>query len=272
MQYLIIMVFMAAMGYVINHFRRNALRTAQAGNDSVTSEMKYAIEKYKLEQKSFTLIEVTMAIAIIAIGMMGIMAIFPIGFQATRNAMADNYTSEMADQLLHIVAFQSKQYKDGGTTTDGWGEWITDTPNKANDADILALPDNKADSLSPVTASARIENIIKKASNGAVFGDGAGGRDKDTCGLYYDNNGVKGLFYMEDASGQYKDFECAMVLWKERLEYDTNNDGTIDNADPPIPYEYAARLCLEVSWPIMAPYANREKRYYVLEIFNPNER
>ena len=78
----------------------------------------------------FTLVEVTMAIGVIALGMMGIMALFPIGFQASRNAIGDNYSSELADQFLQVIAMQCKMYEDtdgnGDATGEvyGWNDWI----------------------------------------------------------------------------------------------------------------------------------------------------
>ena len=86
----------------------------------------------------FTMVEVTMAIGVIAIGMMGIMALFPIGFQAARDAIGDNYSSDLADQFLQVIAMQCKMYEDtngDGDANDtgevyGWKDWINGTSAK----------------------------------------------------------------------------------------------------------------------------------------------
>ena len=51
----------------------------------------------------FTLIEITLAIGIVAIGMAGVMALFPIGLNASRDAIGDNYSSSISEQFLHIL-------------------------------------------------------------------------------------------------------------------------------------------------------------------------
>ena len=266
---------MAVMGLIIHHCKRNALQTAQTSNDPVTSDMKYAIEKYKLDQRkhSFTLIEVTMAIAVIAVGMMGIMALFPIGFQAARNAIGDNCSSDMADQFLHVIAMQCKYYKDG--VKDGWGEWIT------NDA-LSGWSDYDSSINQIITKPAAIDletvNVVK---GDGVFAD-ADSDGYDDAGMYFDND-TPGVFYVESRSGKIVDFNGVMALWKEKIACDTNNDGVtnaneidVDPADgvidDRIPPEFGTRLCIEISWPHQVPYIRREKRYYVLEIFNPNSR
>jgi hypothetical protein len=45
--------------------------------------------------------------------MAGIMALFPVGFNATRDAIGDNYSSDFADQFLHAAA---NYYKNGHWT------------------------------------------------------------------------------------------------------------------------------------------------------------
>lgn len=202
----------------------------------------------------FTLVEITMAIAIIGIGMAGVMALLPIGFNATRDAMADNYSSDMAEQFLNLIAMQCKNYSidDGGTTVDGWGDWIMgDGPNTTT----FQINTIKPDGLT------KLDTAYVTKGNEVLPGSG----------IYYDGDATNtnGVFYIEAKSGDVVDFDGVMALWREDLKYDANNDGDTDDAGETIDSKYATRLCVEISWPYLKPYAQREKSYYVMEIFNP---
>ena len=191
--------------------------------------------------KCFTLIEVTMAIAVVAIGLVGVLALFPVGFQASRNAIGDYYSSQMADSMLHIIAIQAKTYVDSDHNkipeTDGWSDYVIGS---------TIIPD-----LPPDTSS---------VSKGTSFFNGSG---TDPLGIY--NGDKTGTFYMEILSGDVVDFSAAIGVWKEPVTFDSSGGGT-NNAT--IPEEVAKRLMLEISWPLTAPYDKREKRYYTLDIFN----
>lgn len=203
----------------------------------------------------FTLVEVTMAIAVMAIGMMGIMALFPIGFQATKNAVGDNYSSELADQFLNLIAMQSKMYStnDGGATLDGWGDWITGDGG-AGTGDLI--PVNK-------DASPEVADPDAVSTSKVVTG---------LEGIYIIDQAA-GLYYVEAKSESIKDFSAVMALWKGEIPYwyDSNLDGTVDTEEH-IPYKNAVRLYLEISWPASLPYKQRKKRYYVRDVFTPVER
>lgn len=194
----------------------------------------FYIKKSLIIQKTyFTLVEITMAIAIIGIGMAGVMALLPIGFNAARDGMGDNYSSDMADQFLHILAQQCLMYENGGTT-DGWGDWITDATPK--------LPGTKP-------------TIGDTAGNGGEAFTGS-----SAFGIYNDTSGTAGVFYVEAKSGSdLVDFTGVMGVWTENVVHDTL---TLDKKN-------AVRLCIEVSWPPEKPYDKREKRYFAFELFNP---
>ena len=253
------LMFIGVIGYFTMYYRNKCTKQMNKTNDCMTEEMKLAIAKAQLKQ--FTLVEVTMSIAVIAIGMMGIMALFPIGFQASRNAIGDNYSSDLADQFLNVVAMQCKQYKIG--VKDGWGEWITGDANTGwtNYNSSINNIDTK-----PSDTALDSANVIK---GNMVFGD-IDNNGYDDAGLYFDND-TPGAFYVEAKSGNITDFEGVIALWTEPIEYDVGqfitHDGTVSGE-----HTIATRLCLEISWPKSIPYSRREKRNYVLEVFNPNSR
>ena len=208
---------------------------------------------------TFTLVEVTMTIVVITIGMMGIMALFPIGFQATKRAVGDNYSSELSDQFLNLVAMQCKS---------DWGNWVTGGASQ--------IPTDKA-------GTATLDDQATLLGNVEAGGD----QVVPVVTGIYKSDPAKGLYYVDAKSGSMTDFSAVMALWQEAIPYrydkdgdgnintsdyiDTNGDGTVDDLDASatIPNTKAVRLYLEVSWPASIPYKQREKRYYVRDVFNP---
>ena len=227
---------------------------------------------------AFTLVEVTMAIGVIAIGMMGIMALFPVGFQATKRAIGDNYSSELADQFMNLVAMQCKAYEDsdgdGNPEIDGWGEWITNGPRLGGSGfkigSKLATYAKCGDSEThPNWPGIRANRISK----GAVLFPQIGIYDIHPA---YPDDANNGMFYFEMKTGGIVDFSGYIFAWVERIPFDMDGNGTIDvnselykGNDEGLPIEKAVRLCVEINWPAGVPYAKREKRYYSMDIYNP---
>lgn len=218
--------------------------------------MKSSLSIRQLQSQVFTLVEITMAIAIIGIGMAGVMALLPVGFYASRDSIADNYSSDMSEQFLHVIAQQCLMYEGvNGATADGWKDFILDTGSSKY------IPTSKP---TPVQTAPNYSNM--------VFGDTAADTDSyDDMGLY--SSSPAGVYYSEARAGDILDFKGEIALWQEQVICDTNNDGDgTDSGEYEIPYKNATRLCLEISWPFDKPYDQREKRYYVYELFNPVER
>lgn len=64
-------------------------------------------------KKFFNMIEVTLAIAVIGIGIAGIMSLFPVALNSSKNAVGNNYSSQVADQFLTYLT----RVADSGTWT-----------------------------------------------------------------------------------------------------------------------------------------------------------
>ena len=58
----------------------------------------------KRKHNFFNLVEIALAIGILAIGVTAIMSLFPLGFQETRDSIGENYASEAADSMLAYIA------------------------------------------------------------------------------------------------------------------------------------------------------------------------
>lgn len=190
-------------------------------------------KKYKTRYPAFyafTLIEITLAIGIVAIGMAGIMALFPIGFNATRDAIGDNYSSDFADEFLHIIANQATK------SSANWDAWVGPSSTKI----LTTKP-------TPPATPSKTGSEILPGSN-----------------LY--KTTTQGVYYIESKSGDIVDFNAHVAVWKTPVKC-TVFEGSWK--DWTAPYSDAAGLNVEVSWPADKPYAAREKKYYYSEIFKP---
>lgn len=228
---------------------------------------------------NFTLTEVVICLAIIAVGMVGIMALFPIGLKATMDAVGDNYSSSMAEQFASLVQKQCDTYDGNGEYLnptddlnlngipdyDGWGEWIGVRTGYYDDPNIISISTNP-----PLADNLDIGKVEKNYS--AMFFGDSDGDGKDDAGIYYDKDSVgdnNGVFYVEARTKEILDWNGVMYVWLEPVRYDSTGNGV---ADSDMSYDFAVRLCMEVSWPFEKPYKQRRKRLYVKEFFNQIER
>ncbi len=191
-----------------------------------------------LRKKHFNLIEIVVAIGVIAIGLAGVVALFPAGANATRNAMAQNYTANLTDQLFHQLEAQLRQ------------NWAPVT----NSTDYIA--DSKPGSSE--MADFDVSGACKLGGTACNEGN---------IHIYYEsgtNNGVYKVVAGEDDDGndvlepQEADFQAIMAIWKKQV---TGPGGS------PISYDNAVHLNAEISWPSGIDYINRDTASFDYELF-----
>ena len=213
--------------------------------------------------RGFNMIEVTLALGVVSIGIISIMGLFPIGFTATRDATAENYASQAADQLLHRVPYMIRG------VPDGWNNIIAvpaapyDTYVGINyniyppsdidlDTELQNFDHNNssvADCINPA-APGGVATLYRRKNRPT----GVPGGDPLPHGVY------KAIGFVDaDSNGSYDsgetlEFEGIIKVWRSQIE------------SAPLPM--AARLNVEISWPAMAPHSTRQKAVYCLELFN----
>ncbi len=200
-------------------------------------------------KKPFNIVEIVLAIGVIGIGLASVMALFPVGSNAMRDAMATGYSANMADQMLHQLEQVARNNWSGVIDTGGSNKFLRD-----------GYPSSPASTLEDFDYS----------------GAGVDCFDTPRKTIYYEsgsNDGVYKILSFSDKDGDGErdsdetvDFQAIMVLWKKRI--DINGDGSRDSDDPPL--SMAAELHAEVSWPAQRPYGQRETSTYRLELFNRN--
>ncbi len=73
--------------------------------------------EYSFKKSAFSLIEVNLAILLLAVGLFGLMSLFPLGLQESKQNVSDTYEAMFADHILN--SFQGK-----ASTVTNWSDWI----------------------------------------------------------------------------------------------------------------------------------------------------
>ncbi len=173
----------------------------------------------KTGKSMFNLIEITMAIAVVGIGIAAIMALFPPALEANRVANTENYIGGIVETLQSFTENYVRQ---------NWSK-ITDFPDTEK---------------SPAT-----EASFPPAWTAVT--------------------GFPGLYNVDTANGIYgilsddKTICMHLKIWRDATPPVIANTALATSSN-------SARLFIELSWPVILPYANREKRFYVFELYEGN--
>ncbi len=196
-----------------------------------------------MKHKHFNLIEIALAIAILAIGLTAIVSLFPVGFNEIRDSIGENYSSEAADSMLAYIARES--YENNGDT---WDELFSYGGT---------IPISK-----PVVAT-------NGTLNPAIWGTAVEGNIydiTDTNATPSTTNGIFGLM-VKSSEGSVSDFTGEVLIWKSPVQNIRVAGEDIDS----LGYNGAVALNIEISWPVEKPYGQRKKNTYYLELFNFNQ-
>ncbi len=223
-----------------------------------------ADEERVFMRRLFNLIEVTLSIAIIGIGMVGIMSLFPVGLDASRQSVAENYAADAADLFLSYVMRNCNDTTVVASGKDFYDYFIyfdNNTPTNMTDdtvggyefweeASFWSKPWNINDD-DAKTAENTLTALMP-----------------DPADIYYSATnlsraaGYPGLFKIKQGSALVTDFEGIARVWKSQITgvyiYEQNLD---------ITYPFACRLNMELSWPAQKPYSQRSKKSFCVEVF-----
>lgn len=211
--------------------------------------------------RQYNLVEVILALGVVAIGVVSIMALFPIGASATRDAAMETYSSNAADEMFHMLQFMA--LNDGNTLDNSWKKWIEE-----NDQVGISKP-NYTDENTDKSKWKRLGDATKGV-DGNIF------QHKNDKGVFllisHHDSKAKADADLADAGDsedddtityEKVDFRAVVLAWKEKVREDP------EDASKDIDFDEAAKLVIEVSWPEEMPYAARQKRYFSYEIAKP---
>ncbi len=187
-----------------------------------------------MRAQRFNLVEIVIALGIVAIGVTAVMGFLPMGLNASRDAIADNYAADSGDQLLHYLS---------STIQEDWSQldnFDSAPPNVATGSGNLSTW-----TVIPGT------NIYTKDYGG-----------KTVYRILQQTDDIAGV------GTTVVDFDAMVRIWKTPTaawEYDGSAwVATTDSA-----YAKRALLNLEITWPAAVNFGARRKTYYAIEINKP---
>ena len=213
----------------------------------------------------FNMIEVVLAMAIIAFGMSSILGLFPVGLNALKSSMVDNYCSDSVDQMVGYMKNQA-EYSTGtynalvnpGTIPDAAALTAAVGADRSKVVNGSTLDGYCATFLADYRAS----NF--PATYKRVFTD---------MNIFQAATGMPYLYFIVQGQITSKniDFSAMLLVWKSPVNYTVQvSPGNWYNG-PAVPnaYQYFSGINFELSWPLEKPYAQREKKYYYIEVRTP---
>ena len=226
--------------------------------------------------RRYNLVEVILALGVVAIGVVSIMALFPIGANASRDASMETYAANVSDEMLQFVKYRLKEVGETDKQDDIDQRWedlvgktgatgaITETkPTKAKlDVDVTKLDDTGVWKTPDTDIFGNIFNdshtIYQHDTDKQVF-QLLGHRNTDDIKLGDTNDSDPTKDFAKNV-----DFRAIAYIWKEQIVIDQTQAD-----DSKISYESGARIIVRVTWPAEIPYDARQKADYVLEVFKP---
>lgn len=182
-------------------------------------------------QGSFSLIEVVLALAVIAFGVVSVLALLPASLKSSRDSVSDTHSALVAEHLIEMLSTAMED----ASSASIW------------EATALALPTAKpgaSESATPWT-NWRTQDGIRYWRVGT-------------------SNQLQRVELRRDGN-DYAEFGCMCRVWREQVTISQLTDGTW--ASRTLPWTEAIALNVEVGWPVQAPYARRQKAIYVLNVF-----
>jgi len=208
----------------------------------------------------FSMVEILLALGVVAIGICSIMVLFPVGATATRDAEVVNYASQAADQLLSVLKYNLTYDKSAsGKSKTAWekvdaftvvNQTTIDAALTAAQASLAsgwAAPSSTNSVLGGEIASGNLF-VPQSASNAQIFL------------LVSRSDGKTSVSDLDTAAQNGNiDFRAIAILTKQQIRIGTND----------LPDSMGSRFVLEIRWPVELPYAAQKSEEYILEIMRP---
>ena len=234
----------------------------------------------------FNMVEIALAIAIIAIGLSAVLVLFPVGINATRSAMDENSSADVSEYVANFVRSQYLSH-----WKENYNTWLKNPSGDLNfTAPSLLWGDKKKEG--------------DPASNDG-FDDAPGGYTIKTTnpksGLRKWGNDKNGVFHFSRVSTEGEETFSALVkIWsnpddiKNKAAADTSSSTctiyvpkydtgaksfvptelgglglVFPNGDLVTTEDFARSVMVEISWPIHAAEEDRTKRIFRVDVYNP---
>lgn len=218
----------------------------------------------------FNMIEVALAMAIIAFGMTSILGLFPVGLNASRASQAENYSADIVEQLYGYI----KNYAESSKAN--YDTYIYDSGNGVPTAINRGVPIGSPSRTLDEHTSSFLSDYM--ANNTAVYSEFP---PSSGSGIYRVPMGgavMPCVYFVAQGPSNTKaiDFSAMILVWKSPVKslVAAGDASNITNwvewpSSATLYYKDIAALNIEISWPLEKNYADREKRFYYFVVSRP---
>lgn len=216
-----------------------------------------------LKKTYFSIVEIALALAIVGLGMASILALFPVGISASRNAIGNTLASQVSEEFMSFIKAKAEQSEANYdailaeipevSVVNALKDEMVNAISLPEDETSKFLTDLKAGTLntdSDYTTIAKWGNIFRSKHSDRKF--------------------VYIMLQRVDDTDTAPDFSAAILMWRAPLDYSGSGGGTGSttiNWTPPM--TKIMSLNIEVSWPLTKVYKDRDKRYFYTIIKRP---
>ena len=186
--------------------------------------------KKNIMKSGFNLIEVTLAIAIVGIGIAGVMALFPPAIEANKTANFQNFTGTVVNNVAAYLDYKLKR------------NWTFKNNLKEKTNATQPPTQTSTDDWDEITKFNGVFHIQKSSP------------PEDCLGLCSQDGSIS----------------AHVRIWQDNskvAKYYINNNGSGTEKTPNS--NLRIRVVIELSWPIAKTYADREKQEFVYEFNKP---
>jgi Tfp pilus assembly protein PilV len=181
--------------------------------------------------QAFSLIEVVLALAVIAFGVVSVLALLPASMKSSRDSVADTHSALVGEHLIEMLSTAMENAPDATT-------WY---------ANALTLPTAK-----PGAAESATTWVNWRSQDGIRYWRVGTSNQLHRVELRREGN-------------DYAEFAGMVRVWRQPVAISQFASGAWTSRT--LPWTEAVALNLEVSWPVQAPYARRQKALYALNVF-----
>ena len=209
----------------------------------------------KLSKNYFNMVEIVLALSVVAIAIVSLMGMLPVALRASKNSVADNSVASVVEIMKSFV---DRSYR----SNDDFGVFRGQFANaKPTDSATTILAFNDSNPKFPAS-SADLKNYAFQITNG------------NTTGTF-----LVELFSGEFSSDKFAvtDFAADVRVWYNELDgeiYIPIHTGSSNYANnfyqkggTEVPLSHACTFYIEVSWPSGIKYENQEHRLYKFDYF-----
>ena len=223
------------------------------------------------------MVEVALALVILAIGLSSVMVLFPVGLKASRSSVADNNLADVAERMAAYL--QAKCTAPDVWNKEGGFSGGSSIPN------FVSEPTGVPYDTSEFTHKAGgMDGLFTNGSDKQYYlyrqyssNSGSSTNDSDRpvdfeamIRIGWDTQSRSEIYYPVVGGGNSQGQSPLSGYSRSLTDPPTGHKMIAAESESGIIGNFFRTLVIEISWPANAPWKNREKRIFRVEMFNEN--